>query len=92
MNPSPGDARLSNDCAIPQIDEPGSAILPMPGRAGCLVRHTSTTRVEGHNGRQGARMGDKGGKKDKEKSKQQHVKQQKEAAQRKQDKALPRNA
>lgn len=44
-----------------------------------------------HNGRQGAHMGDKGGKKDKEKSKQQHVKKQKEEAQRKQDKARPRN-
>jgi hypothetical protein len=35
-------------------------------------------------------MGDKGGKKDKEKSKQQHEKKQKQAAQRKQDKARPR--
>ena len=35
-------------------------------------------------------MGDKGGKKDKEKSKQQHVKKQKEEAQRKQDKARPK--
>ena len=35
-------------------------------------------------------MGDKGGKKDKEKIKQQHVKKQKEEAQRKQDNARPR--
>jgi hypothetical protein len=42
------------------------------------------------NGRQGASMGDKGGKKDKEKTKQQHVKKQKQEAQRKQDKAPPR--
>ena len=35
-------------------------------------------------------MGDKGGKKDKEKNKQQHEKKQKQEAQRKQDKARPR--
>jgi hypothetical protein len=41
------------------------------------------------NGRQGARMGDKGGKKDKEKNKQQQMKKQKQEAQRKQDNARP---
>jgi hypothetical protein len=42
-----------------------------------------------HNGREGAPMGDKGGKKDKEKSKQQEVKKQE---QKKQDQARPRTA
>jgi hypothetical protein len=46
--------------------------------------------VTSHNGGQGAAMGDKGGKKDKEKSKQQQVKKEKEEAQRKQDKTRPR--
>jgi hypothetical protein len=56
----------------------------------CLVWHTFTAPATRHNGRLGASMGDKGGKKDKEKNKQQHVKKQKEEAQRKQDKARPR--
>jgi hypothetical protein len=38
----------------------------------------------------GAAMGDKGGKKDKEKSKQQRLKKQKQEDQKKQDKAQPR--
>ena len=38
----------------------------------------------------GTRMGDKGGKKDKDKMKQQHVKKQKQEAQKKDDKARPK--
>ena len=37
-------------------------------------------------------MGDKGGKKDKEKHRQQHVTKQKQEAQKKQDKARPQTA
>jgi hypothetical protein len=52
---------------------------------------TRTVRVRSNlNSVKGAGMGDKGGKKDKEKSKQQQVKEEKEEAQRKQDKARPR--
>jgi hypothetical protein len=43
-----------------------------------------------HNGGKGARMGDKGGKKDKEKGKQQQVKKQKQEEQLKQNKNRPR--
>jgi hypothetical protein len=43
-----------------------------------------------HIGGTGASMGDKGGKKDKEKAKQQQVKKQREEEQRKQDKARAR--
>jgi hypothetical protein len=46
--------------------------------------------VKSHNGWKGAGMGDKGGKKDKEKIKQQQVKKQKQEDQKKQDKARPR--
>ena len=54
-----------------------------------LYNACAITHVTRHNGPQGADMGDKGGKKDKEKSKQQQVKKQKQEAQRKQDKARP---
>lgn len=46
--------------------------------------------VKSHNGPEGEDMGDKGGKKDKEKSKQQQVNKQKQDAQRKQEKSRPR--
>jgi len=50
----------------------------------------SLLAVKGHNPLQGARMGDKGGKKDKEKIKQQQLKKQKQEEHRKEDKARPR--
>ena len=53
-------------------------------------RVAAVARRAGDNGRQGGRMGDKGGKKDKDKNKQQQVQKQKQEAQRKQDnKARP---
>jgi hypothetical protein len=45
---------------------------------------------DNHRNREGAVMGDKGGKKDKEKNKQQQVTKQKQEQQRKQDKARPK--
>jgi hypothetical protein len=47
-------------------------------------------RVTSHNGWEEHRMGDKGGKKDKEKNKQQQLTKQKQAEQKKQEKARPR--
>jgi hypothetical protein len=51
---------------------------------------SNSLAVTSHDGCKGAGMGDKGGKKDKEKIKQQQVKKQKQEEQRKQDKARPR--
>jgi hypothetical protein len=45
---------------------------------------------DGSDVREGANMGDKGGKKDKEKNKQQQLKKHQEEAQKKQDKARPK--
>jgi hypothetical protein len=54
-----------------------------------VIRRNSLTFAS-HNGEQGADMGDKGGKKDKEKGKQQQLKKQKQEEERKQDKNRPR--
>jgi len=68
--------------------------LRSSGYVTCSARITpvrfNSLAATSHTDGTGASMGDKGGKKDKEKAKQQQVKKQKQEVQRKQDKAPPR--
>jgi len=89
--PPPNGYAAANCCGSCERIVSRSELQPTPATTlFAQIRTQSSPGPRGIMADKEQTMGDKGGKKDKEKSKQQHMKKQKQEAQRKQDKARPK--